>query len=550
MCMMAVLMASAAFVSGGDGTLLWERFDNPRGQYSLTNRVGDVVIEMDSAYPNEPWIGFRLVEKGDLKTLRVKIPDWVTLGENGSVRVDGEELRTSDADGYVTIQKEWKPQDRVIVGLMNRARRVPVGNGRVEVRRGEESYVSEGEDLADDVTFSVRILHEGGVAWQVLDASDGRVFYPLSMGRKGTQNFRRLAAKPKVELPLETSRLQAQIDAVAASGGGRVTIGPGVHKSGTLYLKSHVELHLEKGAVLLASEKLEDYNDLDAFPQNGRDFSGEGWQAKHLIVCLEQEDVSITGEGTIDGNGRAFFEDSMFACFGHGCWKRTGGINSRDRRNAVRPGQLVEFCESRNLRVSGISFVDSPAWTLFFHGCDDVAVDGLRIESDLRHMNTDGIDIDACRRVRVRNCSIRTGDDAIAIRCDLRRLKDKARACEDVVIENVDACVSCCGCRLGVGDGTIRKVRISDFRVARAGYGIWVQSAYRGIGSVDISDVKVSRATLSDTMIAVNIVGSNGRRPHDIVFDDVAVDCNGRAPDEMVRVVHADRVSLDGIRCR
>ena len=543
-----ILAAVAAFALVDDGTVVWERFVNEGDVYTSTNRVGTSVFEMDSAFPLRSGIGLHILEPGDLKTLKIRVPDWVDLRVNGSVRINRvfEDFEL-DAEGCISIRRNWKADDRVVFGLRGIVRRVDVGDGQVEVRRGDITYVADGDSLADDVTFTVRIEKVDGVRWQVLDASDGRVFSPQAMGRAGCTRFRRLAAKPKHVLQLETAALQCRIDEAAAAGGGRVTIGPGVHKSGTIYLKSGVDLHLEKGAVLLASDNLDDYNALDAFPQNAGVFASEGWQAKHLIVCLEQENVSITGEGTIDGNGRAFFEESEFQTIGQVDW-RNGGINSKDFRHSTRPGQLVEFCESRNVRVEGVTFVDPPAWTLFFYGCENVTATNLRVSGDTRHMNTDGIDIDACRHVRVSHCDIRTGDDAIAIRGAPSRLKDKTRACEDIVVEDIVAKVSASGCRIGVGDGVIRNVRLSNFRIKGAGVGLHVHSAYAKIGRADISDITISNAELLDTSVAVIIAGANGRRPHGIRFENVRIERTDYVPGEMVRVTDADNISLDGIR--
>ena len=103
----------------------------------------------------------------------------------------------------------------------------------------------------------------------------------------------------------DTASLQKALDAATASG-GRVVVPPGTYLTGSLWLKSRTELHLQRGAVLKASGDLADYNATDAYPQNWGSKS-EGWCGKHLVLCLGQEDVAITGEGTVDGNGTVFF---------------------------------------------------------------------------------------------------------------------------------------------------------------------------------------------------------------------------------------------------
>ena len=103
-----------------------------------------------------------------------------------------------------------------------------------------------------------------------------------------------------------TEQIQTAIDACFATGGGRVSVPCGTYYSGTIWLKSNVELHMEHGSVIKASEDLEDYNALDAYPQNFSVKEMENWVGKHLVVAHECENVAITGTGTFNGNGAVF----------------------------------------------------------------------------------------------------------------------------------------------------------------------------------------------------------------------------------------------------
>ena len=94
-----------------------------------------------------------------------------------------------------------------------------------------------------------------------------------------------------------TGKIQAAIDACAASGGGRVTVPAGTYLTGTLWLRSHVELHLGHGSVLKGSTELDDYNALDAYEQNFSCQNPEEWVGKHLVLAVECEDVALTGSG-------------------------------------------------------------------------------------------------------------------------------------------------------------------------------------------------------------------------------------------------------------
>ena len=84
-------------------------------------------------------------------------------------------------------------------------------------------------------------------------------------------------------------------EAAAQAGGGRIVVPPGVWKSGTIRLKDHCELHLEKGATILGSEKAADYNANDVFPENFNSV-GEEWSGGHLVLAYKATDVAITGE--------------------------------------------------------------------------------------------------------------------------------------------------------------------------------------------------------------------------------------------------------------
>ena len=347
---------------------------------------------------------------------------------------------------------------------------------------------------------------------------------------------------------LDTTAIQRAVDACSAGGGGRVILSDGTFRSGTVWLKSHVDFHVAMGATLLGSERLEDYNEVDAFEQNGRGSKTEGWQGRHLLVCVEQDDVVLSGDGTIDGNGRAYFDHTKESCRMDVNW-RFGGYNAKDYEHAARPGQVVCFVECRNVRVKDLTFLDSTAWTCFFHGCEDVQVRGIRVNCDYRHMNTDGIDIDCCRNVTVSDCIFRTGDDAIAIRGDPRQLKDKSRACENVAINNCIAYVSACGCRIGVGGGVIRHITISNFIVHQSSCGISIQSVYGKSTGVDISDVAIENVSIRRSPYALWVEGGNCKRPRDIRFSNVQVFEDDTVPDRpMVHVKNADAVTFTGCR--
>ena len=346
----------------------------------------------------------------------------------------------------------------------------------------------------------------------------------------------------------DTAAIQAAVDAANAAGGGRVTLAGGTFYSGTVYLKSGVELHLAQGARLLGSADFADYNPTNIAPWN-RGSAHEGWSGRHLIYTDGATDVAITGPGTVDGNGRAFFDDAKILGRGAVCW-RDGTVNAKgERREMRRPGQMIEFVNCRDIRVTDVNFVDSTAWSCWFWNCDNVQVRGLRVKNDLLHLNTDGIDIDSCRNVTVSDCVFETGDDAIAIRGAGERLGKGRLACENITIDNCVCKVSADGMRIGVGCGIIRHVRVSNVVIAHAGVGLHVQPVYGNYGGVDISDVSFSNITIRDTAYAIQVVGHERARPHGISFSNVDVFENDILKGKkMVDVSKADGVTFDNVR--
>ena len=325
----------------------------------------------------------------------------------------------------------------------------------------------------------------------------------------------------------DTAAIQKALDACAGKS-GRVVVPPGTYLTGSLYLGNDTELHLEEGAVILGSPDLADYNAPDAYPQNHGSVR-EGWSAKHLILALEKKNVKITGKGTIDGNGRAFFADRI-AHRHHICW-RHGGRNAKGKpAEQLRPGQEIVFIESFNIEVRGVTFRDMSCWSCFFHGCENVVVGDVTVRNGFHNLNTDGFDVDCCRNVDIGDCDIVTGDDAIAIRGNPARLKDKSKVCENVRVSNIVCRVQADGVRVGVGNGTIRNVRISGMKIKESGRALHVQCCYgspKGGGKtgVDISNVQFEHIEIDGTCEPVCVTaGSEKSTAHlkDISFRNIS----------------------------
>ena len=326
---------------------------------------------------------------------------------------------------------------------------------------------------------------------------------------------------------LNTAAIQHALDDCGKTG-GTVLIPPGIYRTGSLFLRSNTELHLEKGAVLLGSPDLADYNEPDAYEQNWH-AAAEGWCGKHLIMAIEVENVALTGEGRIDGNGRAFFStEPQF--IGKVTWK-DGGCNAKDYEHCRRPGQEIVFIESRNIRLRDLQLYDMTCWSCYLYGCENIQISGLRIENGIRNLNTDGIDIDCCRNVTLSNCIIKTGDDAITVRGAPAHLKNKNRICENITIQNCVLFASADGFRIGVGTGTIRNVLISNIVIEHSGRGLHLQSFFGKVSAgVSISDVIFSNIVIRQTSAPIMLVSGPENTSvymKNIVFRDIDILSDG-----------------------
>lgn len=269
---------------------------------------------------------------------------------------------------------------------------------------------------------------------------------------------------------LDTAAIQKAIDA-----GGMVNFPPGTYLTGTLYLKSYGGLHLEQGAKIIASGDPADYNADDFCVQNRPRYHEEASGA-HLIVGVEVTHVTISGDGIIDGNRKAFQHTPL-----------PSGKYAVDK---WRPAQMIYFVESDHINIRNVELDNAPYWTCFLHGCEDVTIYGVKIFTEWRTRNGDGIDIDCCRRVTVSDCIIDTGDDCITLRADLQQLKNQDRPCEDVVVTNCILKTCCNAIRVGVGSGIIRKAVLGNLVIRETRTGICVVSKYGAYAGVNIHDVK------------------------------------------------------------
>lgn len=272
--------------------------------------------------------------------------------------------------------------------------------------------------------------------------------------------------------------IQQAIERAAQAGGGRVVLEPGVYLSGTLYLRSNIELHIPAGAKILGESMPERYDD---FRHPGFDAVAPEGSRKCLIAAAECENISITGGGEIDGNGPLFYDR-----------------NVPPGKFFVKPPhprpRMVQLYRCRNVLIDGVSFLDSPGWSFWLIACEDVHISRIRIIGCQQMINNDGIDIDSCRRVTVSDSFFRTGDDCLILRA-IRRSPAEPSICEEVTVTNCVLDSACQGIRIGCpSDDTIRHCSFSNIVFRGKGNGIVSVHPYRYLrkeccGYLQVSDL-------------------------------------------------------------
>ncbi|HMP92075.1 MAG TPA: glycosyl hydrolase family 28 protein [Phnomibacter sp.] len=207
---------------------------------------------------------------------------------------------------------------------------------------------------------------------------------------------------------LQTYTIQNLIDKAEADGGGTIVIPKGVYLSGALFFKPHTHLQLQEGAVLKGSDQIQHYPLLPS-RMEGRSI----YYYAALINAYHVDGFSITGPGTIDGNGLRFWE-----YFWH--YRDSVSKTGRSATNLeVHRPRLLFIWGCNNVSIKNVNLRNAGFWTTHLYKCSNVLMEGCDIRSPFKPVkapSTDGIDIDACKGVTIRNCYISVNDDAVCIK--------------------------------------------------------------------------------------------------------------------------------------
>lgn len=237
-----------------------------------------------------------------------------------------------------------------------------------------------------------------------------------------------------------TKAIQAAIDD-CAKGGGTVAVPEGTYLTGPLFMKSNINLHLEENSILLGVDRMASYYDAFYPAVYGPMTSSSGVYTPSLIFADNVQNISVTGKGTINGQGES--------------------ANFPKENNAKRRPKLIFFINCKNVKVEGITLRNSAFWVQHYLMCDGVVLKDLTVYSHA-NWNNDGIDIDS-KNVEISNCHIDTDDDGICLK------SDTPLSCENVVVKDCVIKSNCNSIKFGTsGFGGFKNIQVSNCRLSRA----------------------------------------------------------------------------------
>ncbi len=226
---------------------------------------------------------------------------------------------------------------------------------------------------------------------------------------------------------VQTGALQRVIDMAAESGGGVVVIPRGTFLSGSLFFRQGTHLYIEEGGVLKGSERIRDFKVMKT--------RMEGETCTYFAALVNADGVdgfTIAGKGTIDGNGRHYWEEF---------WIRRKWNPECTNKDAQRP-RLVYISNSSNVTVQDVRLVNSPFWTNHLYRCHHVRYLGCHIfapTEGIKAPSSDAIDIDACHDVLIDGCYMSVNDDAVVLKGGKGTFADKDPdngPCRNIVVQN------------------------------------------------------------------------------------------------------------------
>ncbi|HLX71407.1 MAG TPA: glycoside hydrolase family 28 protein, partial [Verrucomicrobiae bacterium] len=326
---------------------------------------------------------------------------------------------------------------------------------------------------------------------------------------------------------LNTAAFEKAITALSEKGGGRLVVPPGIWLTGPIRLRSKIDLHLERGAVIQFSR------DFHLYPLTVFDIKGEkSIESMSPIFGQDLEDVAITGDGIIDGGGDAWrpLKKEKASDIEWRAFVKSGGVVS-DKGDTWYPSREVmegfkkvealrkshsldlseyepahQFLRPRMVRLVGCkrvllqdaTFRNPPNWTLNPSLCEDVSIINVQVRNLLSAQNSDALDLESCRRAIIRDSTFDAGDDGICIKsgkdAEGRRM---GVPCEDVLVEDCTVYHAHGGFTIGSEmSGDVRNFRVNNCTFLGTDIGLRFKST-RGRGGV-VEKIYISNIRMED----------------------------------------------------
>lgn len=204
---------------------------------------------------------------------------------------------------------------------------------------------------------------------------------------------------------IQTEALQKVIDMAASEGGGVIVIPEGTFLSGSLFFKPSTHLHLQKGARLKGLDAITHYQIIPT--------RLEGQTINYFAALVNADHCdgfTISGEGTIDGNGHRFYDEF---------WLRRKVNPKCTNLEALRP-RMAYISNPKDVTVSGIQMVNSGFWTNHLYNCERIKYIGVTILAPTdgypKGPSTDAIDLDVCNDVLISSCHMNVNDDGVCLK--------------------------------------------------------------------------------------------------------------------------------------
>ncbi len=292
------------------------------------------------------------------------------------------------------------------------------------------------------------------------------------------------------------------------SQGGTIYFPSGTYAMGSIQIYSNVTIYLESGAVISA------IGDYTKYPVIGED-TVEGFvrgTRRGVFFAVDANNICIKGEGTINGNGENW-------------WYQGESDEKRPR--------TIQFINCKEVSVQGIKIKNSPCWTVHPICCENVYIDNVTINNPYEAPNTDGINPESCKNVRISNCFVDVGDDCVTIKSGLQSdVLQRQNSCENITITNCIFAHGHGGVVIGSEmSGGVKNITVSNCIFQNTDRGIRIKTRRKRGGVVE--DIAVNNIIMDKVIAGITVNGyyGCGADPDDIeLFSELPAKVTNETP--------------------